>query len=193
MSSTRTRLLTLLFGAAALAVTAVAERAEAQGYQYYAVTPCRIVDTRVANPFQLPPRDTAGSPLTAYYPPPSATWWGGPFEPLNPTGIRVRLAPLYDGTGSCGVPTNATAVSLNSSIVNPTIIAYFTLWPTNADLPTVSNMIVGQGEMVSSNGAIVPLGPYSAGNPDIYIRLTKGTSPAGTGHVLLDITGYFAP
>ena len=50
MSSTSTRFATLLFAAAALAATVVTERAEAQGFQYYAVTPCRIVDTRVANP-----------------------------------------------------------------------------------------------------------------------------------------------
>ncbi len=193
MSSTSTRLSTLLLVAAALAATVVTGRAEAQGYQYYAVTPCRIVDTRVANPFQPAPRNTTPTALPALYPPSTETWWPGPYDPLNPIGIKVRLAPLYDGTGSCGIPTTAAAVTLNSSIVNPNLIMYFTLWPTNASFPTVSNMIVGQGESISSNGAIVPLGPYSAGNPDMYVRLTKGTSPSGSGHLLIDITGYFAP
>lgn len=192
MTSKSTRLSTLLLAAASLVGTLAAGRAEAQGYQYYALTPCRIVDTRVANPFQPAPRNTTPTALPGLYPPTTETWWPGPYDPLNPVGIKVRLAPLYDGTGNCGVPTTAAAVTLNSSVVNPNLLMYFTLWPTNATFPTVSNMIVGQGESISSNGAIVPLGAYSAGNPDMYVRLTKGGG-SGSAHLLIDITGYFAP
>ena len=192
MTSTRTRLSTLLFAAAALAATVVTERAEAQGFQYYAVTPCRIVDTRVANPFQPAPRNTTPTPLTAYFPPSTETWWPGPYDPLNPVPFKVRLAPLYDGSGSCGVPTTAVAVSLNATMIGAVQLGYFNMWPAGAAFPTVATMIVGQGESIVSNGAIVPLGTYSAGNPDINVRYTKA-STTGTAHLTLDITGYFAP
>jgi hypothetical protein len=192
MSSTATRLSTLLFAAAALAATVVTERAEAQGYQYYAVTPCRIVDTRYPNPYQPAPRNTTPTVLTALYPPVTETWWPGPYDPLNPVGIKVRLSPLYDGTGSCGVPTTAAAVSLNASMISGNTLGYFNMWPSNAAFPTVATMIVGQGETVTSNGAIVPLGTYSAGNPDMYVRYSTGSKP-GSAHLTLDVTGYFAP
>ena len=177
---------------ATLATALVAERAEAQGFQYYAVTPCRIVDTRVPNPYQPAPRNTTPTALPALYPPVSETWWPGPYDSLNPVGIRVRLAPLYDGTGSCGVPTTATAVSLNASMIGGNTLGYFNMWPSGAAFPTVATMIVGQGETVTSNGAIVPLGTYVAGSPDMYVRYSAGQKP-GTAHLTLDVTGYFAP
>lgn len=192
MNGTRCRFLRLLAIAVAFAGLFGSESGESQGYQYYALTPCRIVDTRVPNAFQPAPRSTTATPLTAFYPPSSETWWPGPYDALNPVGIRVRLSPRYDNSASCGIPATAFAISVNASVVNASLVAYLTMWPTNAPFPTVSNMVVGQGESTTSNGAIVPLGNYSAGSPDMYVRLTKG-SGSGTGHLILDVTGYFAP
>ncbi len=115
-----------------------------QANQYYALAPCRIVDTRVPNAFQLAPRNTTPTPLTAYYPPSTETWWPGPYEPLNAVGIRVRLAPLYDNSRDCGIPTTATGISVNVSVVNASVVSYLTMWPTGATIPTVAIMIVGQ-------------------------------------------------
>ena len=83
-------------------------------------------------------------------------------------------------------------VSLNASMINGNTLGYFNMWPSNASFPTVATMIVGQGETVTSNGAIVPLGPYSDGNPDMYVRYSTGVKP-GSANLTLDITGYFAP
>lgn len=188
----RARPFGLLMALVGSALSIAGERVEAQGYQYYAVTPCRIVDTRVANPYQPAPRNTTPTVLTALYPPSTETWWPGPYDALNPVGIKVRLAPLYDGTGSCGVPATAAAVSLNASMIGGNTLGYFNMWPAGAAFPTVATMIVGQGETVTSNGAIVPLGAYSAGNPDMYVRYSTGVKP-GSAHLTLDITGYFAP
>lgn len=163
-----------------------------QANQYYALAPCRIVDTRVPNAFQIAPRNTTSTPLTAYYPPSTETWWPGPYDPLNPVGIRVRRAPLYDNSRDCGIPTTATGISVNVSVVNASVVGYLTMWPTDATFPTVAIMIVGQNESVTSNSAIIRLGTYSAGNPDMYVRLTKG-SGSGTGHLAVDVTGYLAP
>ena len=181
-----------VLAAAALILLLSEHGALAQANQYYALAPCRIVDTRVPNAFQPAPRSTTATPLTAYYPPSTETWWTGPYEPLNPVGIKVRLAPLYDNSRLCGIPSTATGISVNVSVVNASVVGYLTMWPTSATFPTVAIMVVGQNESVTSNSAIIPLGTYSVGNPDMYVRLTKG-SGAGTGHLTVDVTGYLAP
>ena len=177
--------------AALLAV--IPSTAHAQtGDQYYAVTPCRFFDTRFANPYQLAPLKTTPTPLVGRFPPVTETWWPGPYDPLQPVGVLVRLAPAYDGSGNCGVPTNATAISVNASMISSTALGVLLMYPVGAAFPTVATMVVGQGDLVVSNGAIVPLGTYSAGGPDFYVHYTKA-SAACTSHLALDVTGYFAP
>ena len=93
---------------------------EAQtGQQFYAVAPCRIVDTRVANPQQPPPLNTTPTRLPALYPPSTQPGWPGPYDALNPSSYKVRAVGQWDGTGDCGIPTTATVVSLNVTIVTP--------------------------------------------------------------------------
>jgi len=91
--------------------------------------------------------------------------------------------------GACGIPTNAKAVVLNATIVNPSTDGYITLYPANVAKPTVANLTYRAGEPALGNGAIVGLAPTT---PDlkVYVFLSAAV-PGANAHLVLDTTGYF--
>ena len=96
---------------------------------------------------------------------------GRPFS----DAIAVQIA------GSCNIPSNASAVVLNSTVVPSRTLGYLTLWPAGGERPVVSTLNAYDGA-ISSNMAITPL---SGGSLSVFA--TDDT------HVILDVTGYFAP
>jgi hypothetical protein len=97
-------------------------------YQFYSITPCRIVDTRG-------PTGPTGGPSLA-----SAT---------------IRSFPI---TGICGVPTTAQQVFLNVTVVGPTQSGWIALWPYNTTRPTpFSNINFPAASPPIANGALVTL------------------------------------
>ena len=98
------------------------------GLNFYTVTPCRIVDTRNA----------AGT-------------FGGPV--LN--GGTTRTFPL--SAGSCGLPYNTAAYSLNMTVVPAGWLGYLATWPAGGSQPVVSTLNAFKGQIVA-NAAIVPAG-----------------------------------
>ena len=116
------------------------------------VPPCRVVDTRLPN-----------GPL------------GGP--PIR--GGTERDFPLPQG--QCGIPANASAYSLNATVVPHQHLGYLTVWPTGETQPNVSTMNSVDGR-VKANAAIVPAG--LGGSVSVYA--------SDTTDVILDINGYFA-
>jgi len=106
---------------------------------FFAVTPCRIVDTRN-------PNGPYGGP---------ALVGGGPARTFNIPG------------GPCtGIPTSAGAYSLNFTVVNVSgPNGFLTAYPTGSTRPTVSSLNFTTGQIVG-NGAIVPAG--TGGSIDIY-------------------------
>jgi hypothetical protein len=117
------------------------------------VTPCRIADTRTAN-----------GPL------------GGP--PL--TGQSFRDFPVT--AGSCGIPSTATAYSVNVTVVPHGTLGYISIWPSGQPQPLVSTLNSLDGR-VKANAAIVPAG--TSGSISLYS--TDATD------VILDVNGYFVP
>lgn len=121
------RRLTLL----ALFVSAVflADHASAQSgpYQYYPLTPCRIVDTRNAN-------STNGGPA---------------FSSATTRNFSIR--------GFCGVPTSAKAVSLNVIITQSSTGGWLTAWPSGQPRPVVSMINFQASDPSLANGTIVGL------------------------------------
>jgi|SRR5438105_3868246 len=105
---------------------AIAGNAFAAGpYQYYTLTPCRLVDTR--NPTSTN---------------------GGPILGSNSTrSFQIR--------GLCGVPTSAKAVSLNLTIVNATQASFLTVWPSDLSKPFVSFLNFEAADPSLANGVIV--------------------------------------
>ena len=172
----RTRVLaTALAGAAALAVFATPAKAQSGGpFQYYAVSPCRVYDTRAGQP--------------------SAGGLGG--GTINSAVIRTfRLR------GLCGIPTTGAAVSLNLTIVGPNSNqGDLRIAPYPGTFPNVSTSNYYQYETIA-NGAIVPLGSVASPgtDPDFQV-LGAGCGMVGgvyqctntfTYDLIIDVTGYF--
>ena len=124
-------------------------------WQFVPLTPCRVVDTRNPN----------GE-------------FGGPSLQAG----TYRNFPLPQG--SCNVPPNATAYSLNVTVVPSPggRLGYLTIWPTGKSQPLVSTMNSLDGR-TKANAAIVPAGANGA--VSVYVT--------DTTNVVLDIDGYFAP
>ena len=85
-------------------------------------------------------------------------------------------------SSACGIPTAANAYMLNATIVPPGVFGFLTLWPGGLARPTVSTLNAVDGA-ITSNAAILPVGS------DGQIRTYKSSST----HLLLDISGFFAP
>jgi hypothetical protein len=81
----------------------------------------------------------------------------------------------------CGAPITAQSYVFTGTVVPPGALSFLTLWPQGATQPTVSTLNAGDGA-ITSNMALVPT--------------TNGKVSAFTSnpsHVILDISGYFAP
>ncbi len=127
------------------------------GLHFYPVTPCRVADTRAAAGF------------TGQFGPPSMA--AGTTRPFN--------IPA----SSCGIPSTASAYSLNFTVIPPSggPAANLTTWPVGAStMPNVSTLNF-YGSIVA-NAAVVPAGTNGAIN--VFVNLPTD--------VLFDINGYFA-
>src|SRR5262249_52552413 len=139
-----------------------ASAAEAAGpYQFFSVTPCRIVDTRG------PTGVTGGPALTSFV---------------------SRNFPIDVSPAACGVPATAKAAVLNVTFVTPMLDGYLTIWPYNTAQALVSNITAGGGGPAIAKGAIVPLTTDPSFNVSV---LYGTAGPVGTAHVIFDVTGYF--
>ncbi len=117
------------------------------------VAPCRVADTRNA----------AGS-------------FGGPI--LMPGVARSFPIPQ----SACGIPSNATAYSLNVTAIPQGPLSYLTVWSTGQPMPTVS--LLNSDGRVKANAAIVPAGTSGA------ISVYAAGMPT---NLAVDINGYFVP
>jgi hypothetical protein len=84
--------------------------------------------------------------------------------------------------GSCGVPSNAKAVSLNLTVVAPTAQGNVRLFASGAPAPLVSNQNYVAGQ-TRPNNAIAPLSASG--------KISVRCEPSGTAHVVADVNGYF--
>jgi len=116
------------------------------------LAPCRVVDTRNAG-------GTLGGPSIA--------------------GGASRIFPVP--SSSCGVPGNATAYSLNVTVVPQGPLGYLTIWPAGQPQPLASTL--NSDGRIKANAAIVPAGSNGA----VSVFATNTTD------VILDINGYFVP
>ena len=129
----------------------------------------------------------------------------GPFRFFAITPCRIfdsrtdgdGITPLANGIhtlrvqGTCGVPVGAKAAALNVTVVTPTKPGHITLWPVGVSEPVVATLNFLANESALANGAIVPLGPDAGGADDVSYRYSMNPAP-GTGHIVFDVTGYFA-
>jgi hypothetical protein len=112
----------------------------------------------------------------------------------HPPALSNSVARNVNIQGVCGIPTTATAVTLNATIVAPTGDGHLTLWPSGTSIPVVSTLNFRAGEPALANGAIVPLADNA---PDLSIQslvCAPGNCNPGNGQtvdVIIDVTGYF--
>jgi hypothetical protein len=85
-------------------------------------------------------------------------------------------------SSACNIPASAQAYVTNATVVPSGVFGFLTLWPAGQTRPTVSTLNAVDGAL-TSNAAIVPAGSGGA----ISVYTSNGT------HLLLDISGYFAP
>jgi hypothetical protein len=119
------------------------------GNYFVPVVPCRLVDTR-----------NTGS-------------LGGP----SIASGASRDFPIP--SGSCRIPSAATAYSLNVTVVPQGPLGFLTIWPTGQPQPLASTL--NSDGRIKANAAIVPAG--SNGSVSVYAT--------NTTDVILDINGYF--
>ncbi|MBL8173314.1 MAG: hypothetical protein JNK48_01505 [Bryobacterales bacterium] len=127
-----------------------------QGLQIYAVTPCRVMDTRV------------GMQKT------------GAFGPPFLAAGSVRVLPIAES--NCGVPGDAGGYLLNITVVPRGPLAYLTVWPSNSPRPLVSTLNSFEGRVVA-NAALVPAGISGAisifvtDNADVIVDVSGYLAP----------------
>ncbi len=125
---------------------------------FVGTTPLRVVDTRNA----------IGGPKVRIQPGATLT--------VPMAGAAVRLT---DGSAAT-IPTDATAVAVNVTAVEPSNPGFFTVWPCGASMPVTSNLNFARGGAVA-NGVVAPLGAGGA----ICISSDQGAD------VLVDVLGWF--
>lgn len=108
-------------------------------------------------------------------------------QPLvNPGPINFTIK------GNCGVPASAAAVTLNVTVVAPNVAGDLRMFPVGAGQPVVSTLNYNANEPALANGAIVPLGAAAGKDLSIVLGMAAAAG-AGRTHVIVDVTGYFAP
>jgi ELWxxDGT repeat protein len=101
----------------------------------------------------------------------------------NDTGIRPAGTTYeLDVTGRAGVPTDATAASLNVTAVFPQAPGYLTVYACGTPLPDASNINYFPGD-IAPNAVLTPIGT----NGKVCIHTLATT------HILVDINGAFGP
>ncbi len=141
----------------------------ATNLRFTAVTPCRVMDTRV------------GSGKTGSF--------GAPFF----GGGTSRTVPM--AASGCGVPSNAKAYALNVTLVpiSNSPIDQITLWPTGSPRPFSVNTMVDPAGRITANNAIVAAGTagsidlYSSGNTEVILDV-NGYFVEGGAAVFYPIT-----
>ena len=116
------------------------------------VEPCRLFDTRNAA--------TEGGPGT-----------------LSPGFVLA-----FEASGNCGVAEDATAVSMNVTIVNPTSKSFLTVYPDFLDRPEASNLNWIAGQSATPNKVDVKLNAQGV----VHFFNNRGNVD-----VFADVVGYY--
>jgi hypothetical protein len=97
--------------------------------------------------------------------------------------LGAGLARSFKVVGKCGIPAEATSVSLNVTVTGAPSAGHLRLYPGMSPRPPSSSLNFAAGE-TRANNAVALLGP--AGDLQIF-----AAQPAGGVHVIVDVNGYF--
>ena len=121
---------------------------------FYTVTPCRIVDTR------------------------------GPASPWGAPALASGEVRVFEAGGRCGIPADATAVSVNLTVVSPPASGHATLMQTGTAVPFTSSLNFRAGQ-TRANSSILRL----VGAPPSLAVFVYTFS--GSVDLIVDVNGYF--
>jgi len=132
--------------ALAAALAATTSRTEAGGpYNFFSLSPCRVVDTRQA-----------------------AAATGAPSLAANAT----RSFPIL---GACGVPTGAQAVVFNVTVVAPTDVGDLRIFPAGTTMPLASVINWTTADFAVANGAIIPVQSSAGSDVTVRVDMPSGS------------------
>lgn len=136
---------------------------------FFAISPCRIVDTRGGAPYG-----------------------GGPFAPGETRTFDLNSAPAPCN----GIPASAAAYSLNFTVVNTTGPGYFSAYPTGPQPSPLTSTINFAAGDVLANGIVVPaddqgrIDVFSGGaSSDLVIDVNGYYAPLSAVTSLNTLTG----
>lgn len=121
---------------------------------FVAVSPCRLVDTR-------------GNGFTGTFGPPS---------------LGAGAPRTFALAGSCGIPGDAAALSLNFTATNTQGSGFLLAYPAGDPPPTVSTLNYVAGQTVA-NAAVVPVSTGAS------VTVIAGVSGAD---LIIDVNGYYS-
>ncbi len=122
---------------------------------FIAVTPCRVADTR-------------GNGFTGAYGPPA---------------LVANATRNFTITGQCGIPSGASAVSVNFGALDVGGAGDLRVFPTGGGVPLVSTMNYNGNTPNIANAAVVPLGTGGA---------ITVLADAVSINLIIDVNGYYA-
>ena len=138
------------------------------GLLFHPIPPCRLLDSR--DPRRSPWSESSTGPLT---------------DVPNVADVYPIPAAL-----NCGVPSNAKALAFSAVIVSPTGPGSITFFPNAGSPGPLPSIRFTAGSPILNNGLIVPLD--STGWLAAYVKVAAGPGQAGSVHLIVDVTGYFA-
>ena len=174
--------LALAFILVGLSLASREAHAQSGPYQYFAITPCRLYDSRAGQTSAL---GTGGGPITTV------------IDDTVPSSLRAGL----HARGACGVPTTAQAITLNHTVINPTApgvgsISRMCPKPNTGQTVCRAWVIYAPAEN-TSNGGILPLGVVANPGVDDDFQIqgiganAQGNHGVFTYDWTVDVTGYF--
>ena len=88
------------------------------------------------------------------------------------------------GVAGSGISQSAASVALNVTVVNPKAAGYLTIYPSDASIPTASNVNYTAGQTVANN-VVVKVSGDGAGTVTLFAN-------AGCPDVIVDVVGSFS-
>ena len=107
--------------------------------------------------------------------------------------LATGTSLTVDIPASAGVPTNAGAIVVNITAINPASAGFLTVYPGGSTLPTTANVTFTAGQTVG-NLVTVGLGPDATSLAAQSFTVYNGPATGGGAvDFTADISGYYAP
>lgn len=111
------------------------------------------------------------------------------FDSRNPDGtyggpvLTANNARSFPVAGQCGVPLGAKAISVNVTVVGPSLEGVLRLWPANLVSPQVG-VVYYSPDQTRANNSLLPVDSTTS-------LAIMAVQTSGTAHGVVDINGYF--